>query len=78
MELKASIHLVRDERDNNYVHAYLPSKFNNYYLFSIHIDGLRDLFGEFNYKILLDCLCNHKEPEEDLLPDDLDGWVKWK
>jgi hypothetical protein len=55
MEYVSNVLLKKDDNDANFIHLYIPG---NYYLCSLHIDSLYDLFGEYNQKEIKNLLAN--------------------
>lgn len=58
MEYVSTILLKKDDNDANFVHLYIPGVASNYYLCSLHIDSLYDLFGEYNCKEIKNLIAN--------------------
>ena len=58
MEYVSNVMLKKDNEDRNFVHLYIPTETSNYYLCSLHIDSLYDLFGEYNCKEIKNLLAN--------------------
>lgn len=58
MEYVSTVLLKKDDNDVNFVHLYIPGTASNYYLCSLHIDSLYDLFGEHNCEEIKNLLAN--------------------
>lgn len=50
MNYLSTVGLLCDREDKNFIHVYAIGEDSNFYLFSLHIDNLHDLFGQYNAK----------------------------
>ena len=62
MEYLSTVLLKKDNEDKNFIHLYLPTETLNYYLCSLHIDSLYDLFGQHNCEEIKNLLANGRTP----------------